>query len=575
MRRTLFVTFSFLAATVMALPQPAQGQTTSAPETLRLTVEDAVKMALDNNLDLNADRLDPQISDTQVAAAAGAYTPTFNTGLNSNNQLQPPSSFLIPSATRTDVITSTAGLSQRLPWFGTSYSLSWNATHTNSNSFLNSYNPLVQSGLNITASQPLLRDLQFDAARQQLATSRTNRDIADTRLRESVVHTTANVRSVYWNLVSAVATVDARKSALELAQELERVNKAKVDVGTSPPLDLVSAQAEVASDQEQLIIAETAVKQDEDALRVLIFDSSVRTNWNVKIEAIDSPPVATPTLDIDAAVTRALSERADLQRARKDIENAQTSVKFANNQRLPDVRLTAQYQTNGLGGTQVLRTGGFPGQIVGPGDVTPFSSVLNQLFNASYPTWLVGVNVSYPVGQSIEQANYARTRLEQSQSVERLKGDQARAIQQIRDAGWKVEMNTKRIDTTRAARELAEQRLDAERKRYEVGMSTSFLVIQAQRDLAQAKVNELSAILSYDLSLVDFEALQLAGPATQSSSSPTTSVGGQQPSTSGLATATQSTGVTSSSTGSGLPGSTSTTTTTPTVTGLPPIPQRQ
>jgi outer membrane protein len=575
MRRTLFVTFSFLAATVMALPQPAQGQTTSAPETLRLTVEDAVKMALDNNLDLNADRLDPQISDTQVAAAAGAYTPTFNTGLNSNNQLQPPSSFLIPSATRTDVITSTAGLSQRLPWFGTSYSLSWNATHTNSNSFLNSYNPLVQSGLNITASQPLLRDLQFDAARQQLATSRTNRDIADTRLRESVVHTTANVRSVYWNLVSAVATVDARKSALELAQELERVNKAKVDVGTSPPLDLVSAQAEVASDQEQLIIAETAVKQDEDALRVLIFDSSVRTNWNVKIEAIDSPPVATPTLDIDAAVTRALSERADLQRARKDIENAQTSVKFANNQRLPDVRLTAQYQTNGLGGTQVLRTGGFPGQIVGPGDVTPFSSVLNQLFNASYPTWLVGVNVSYPVGQSIEQANYARTRLEQSQSVERLKGDQARAIQQIRDAGWKVEMNTKRIDTTRAARELAEQRLDAERKRYEVGMSTSFLVIQAQRDLAQAKVNELSAILSYDLSLVDFEALQLAGPATQSSSSPTTSVGGQQPSTSGLATATQSTGVTSSSTGSALPGSTSTTTTTPTVTGLPPIPQRQ
>jgi outer membrane protein len=377
MRRTLFVTFSFLAATVMALPQPAQGQTTSAPETLRLTVEDAVKMALDNNLDLNADRLDPQISDTQVAAAAGAYTPTFSTGLNSNNQLQPPSSFLIPSATRTDVITSTAGLSQRLPWFGTSYSLSWNATHTNSNSFLNSYNPLVQSGLNITASQPLLRDLQFDAARQQLATSRTNRDIADTRLRESVVHTTANVRSVYWNLVSAVATVDARKSALELAQELERVNKAKVDVGTSPPLDLVSAQAEVASDQEQLIIAETAVKQDEDALRVLIFDSSVRTNWNVKIEAIDSPPVATPTLDIDAAVTRALSERADLQRARKDIENAQTSVKFANNQRLPDVRLTAQYQTNGLGGTQVLRTGGFPGQIVGPGDVTPFSSVLN------------------------------------------------------------------------------------------------------------------------------------------------------------------------------------------------------
>ena len=110
----------------------------------------------------------------------------------------------------------------------------------------------------------------------------------------------------------------------------------------------------------------------------------------------------------------------------------------------------------------------------------------------------------------------ARARLENTQAKERLKGAEAKVIQQVRDAGWKIEMNAKRIETTRAARELAEQRLDAERKRFEVGMSTSFLVIQAQRDLAQAKTNEVSAVLAYDLSLVDFEALQLAGPSTQS-----------------------------------------------------------
>jgi len=124
--------------------------------------------------------------------------------------------------------------------------------------------------------------------------------------------------------------------------------------------------------------------------------------------------------------------------------------------------------------------------------------------------------VSYPIGESSEQANYARARLERSQSEQRLKGSEARAIQQVRDAAWKVEMNAKRIETTRAALALAEQRLDAERKRFEVGMSTSFLVIQAQRDLAQAKNNELAAVLAYDLSLVDFEALQEASPASQS-----------------------------------------------------------
>jgi outer membrane protein TolC len=480
-------------------------------------VDDAVKLALDHNVDLNADRLDPQISDTRVAAANAAFLPTLNSGVNRNNQLQPPSSFLIPTPTRSDAVTSSAGMSQRLPWLGTSYSVSWNAVHTDSNSFLSSYNPLLQSGLTLNVSQPLLRDLSVDSTRQQLLSSHINRDIADTRLRESVVHTIANVKSAYWNLASAIANVDARASALNLAQELARVNKAKVDVGQSPPIDLVSAQAEVASDEEQLIIAQTAIRQTEDRLRLLIFDPTDRSIWNVRIEPIDTPPVATVTPDMDAAVTRALGGRADLVRARKDIDSAQANLKFSGNQKLPDVRLNASYAANGLGGTQVLRTGGFPGTIVGPGPATDFGTVLNQLLANNYPTWTVGLSVSYPIGRSNEEASYARSRLERTQAGERLKGSEARAIQQVRDAGWKIEMNAKRIETTRAASNLAEQRLDAERKRFEVGLSTSFLVIQAQRDLAQAKANELSAVLGYDLALVDFEALQEAGPAGQAS----------------------------------------------------------
>src|SRR5437899_6288856 len=345
MRKTFFVTF---AAAAIAATASAQ-----TPPTLRLPVDEAVSMALEHNVDLNADRLDPQISDTRVAAAAGVFKPTLNTAVNSNNQLVPPANFLIPTPTRTDLVTSTAGVSQRLPWYGTTYSLSWSAAHTNSNSFLNSYNPLLQSGLGANVSQPLLRDLKIDFARQQLATSKTNRDIADTRLRESIIHTTAAVKAAYWNLVSARGNVDARRSALDLAQELVRVNKAKVDVGSSPPLDLVSAQAEVAGNQEQLIIAETAVKQAEDRLRVLIFDPTGRDNWTIQIDPIDSPPAGTAALDVDAAVTKALETRADLQRVRKDIVNADTAVKYAGNQRLPDVRFNASYQASGLGGTEV------------------------------------------------------------------------------------------------------------------------------------------------------------------------------------------------------------------------------
>jgi HAE1 family hydrophobic/amphiphilic exporter-1 len=503
-----------LAAVALAAPVAAQTQP-PAGNSVRISVDDAVRMALDHNVDLSADRIDPQISDTRVAAANALFRPTFNSGLNRNNAIQPPSSFLIPTPTQNDAVTSNAGLSQRLPWFGTSYNVAWNAVHTNSNSFLSSYDPLVQSGLTLGFSQPLVRDLSIDAARQNLMATRIGRDVADTRLRESIVHTTANTRSAYWGLVSAIANVDARTQALNLSRELVRVNKAKVDVGQSPPLDLVSAEAEVAANEEQVIIAETLVHQAEDRLRLLIYDPTDRAVWALKLDPTDSPPIAQPALDVDAAITRALGGRTDIARSKKDIENADVNVKYTANQKLPDVRLNASYAASGLGGTQVLRDGGFPGTIVGPGSSIDFGSVLNQLFSHNYPTWVVGVSLSYPLGQSNEEANYARARLEKTQATERLKSNQGRAIQQVRDAAYKIDMNAKRIATTRAATNLAEQRLDAEQKRFDVGLSTSFLVIQAQRDLAQAKANEVSAVLAYDLALVDFEELQEAGPSGQ------------------------------------------------------------
>lgn len=528
---------SWFAAALFALaPIAALAQAPAAP--LRLTVDEAVKLALDNNLDLKTDRLDPQIGDTRVAAASGLFRPTVSSTVNRNNQLQPPSSLLFPESTRTDVVTTNVGLNQRLPWFGTSYSVGWDTSHTDSNSFLNSFNPLLRSGFSLVVSQPLLKDLFVDGARTNVTLSRNNRSIADTRLQESVVRTTAAVKAAYWNLVSARANVVARQASLRLAEELVRVNKAKVDVGQSPPIDLVSAQAEVASNQEQLIVAETTVKQSEDRLRVLIFDAARRDVWSIALEPSDTPPVGTAAIDVEAAVTNALRDRADLARARKDIENAGVALRLAGNQKLPDVRVNASYQASGLGGTEVLRTGGFPGTIVGPGQIVGFGNILDQLLRSDYPTWAVGVSVSYPVGRSAEDAVQARSRLEAQQAEQRMRSAEGRVIQQVRDAAWKVEMNARRLETVRAVRELAEQRRDVEQRRFEVGMSTSFLVIQAQRDLAQATQNELAAVLAYDLSLVDFEALQQAGPAGQATASAPQAVASVTPTTAATAVRT-------------------------------------
>ena len=157
-----------------------------------------------------------------------------------------------------------------------------------------------------------------------------------------------------------------------------------------------------------------------------------------------------------------------------------------------------------------MRTGGFPGVIVGS-ESTSYGDVLGQVFTMDYPAWTLGLTFSYPLGKSAAEANLARARIEKDQTAARLRSLETTAVRDVREAAWRVEQNQQRIETARLSRELAEQRLDAEQKRFDVGMSTSFLVIQAQRDLAIASNNELRSFLEYQLAVVAFETAQRVG----------------------------------------------------------------
>jgi outer membrane protein TolC len=270
----------------------------------------------------------------------------------------------------------------------------------------------------------------------------------------------------------------------------------------------------VAQRRENLIVARTAALQAEDVLRTLVFDPARTDFWTARLEPADAvPPVGEPP-DVDTAVRRALSERPDIAEARKQIQIGDTNVLLSRNQTLPDLRVQATYVTNGLGGSRLLRTGGFPGTIIGT-ESTSFGSVLGQILTADFPTWTLGVTLNYPIGRSVEEANLARARIERDQAAARLRNVELTAVREIRDAALRLEQNRQRIETAQLGRELAEQRLDAEQRRFEVGMSTSFLVIQAQRDLAVARNNELQASLDYQLAAVAFEAAQLTGRAQQ------------------------------------------------------------
>jgi outer membrane protein TolC len=493
------------------LPASAVSAQSSGPSaTLQLSLDEAVRMAIDNNPDLAAVRLGTRVQAERVSESQSAYAPVFSTVVGTSSHVAPPSNFLLGErgVDMRDLFTST-GVRQRLPWSAGTWNISWDTSRTATDNPLSSFDPSLQSGFQVAFSQPLLKDRRMDLARQQAIVSRRNLESAELRARESTVQTTAAVKQAYWTLKATLANVTVQQRSLELAEELVRQNRARVDIGQTPPLDLLQAQAEVAQRRENLIRANTAAGDAEDRLRRLIMDPADTSFWSMRLTPSDEPAMGGPLPDVDAVATASISTRYDLARARKELENIATSVEFFSDQKLPDVRLETSYRGSGLGGTQFLRSGGFPGSIIGTSR-KGYGGVLGQMFDNTYPSWSLGLTVNYSLGRSYEEAGLARAQIERRQAAQQIASLQLHIAGALRQAARQVHSTAERIEAARAGASVAKQRLDVEQRRYEAGLSTSFLVTEAQRDLLQAEVSLLQATLDHQSALVSFEALQEA-----------------------------------------------------------------
>jgi HAE1 family hydrophobic/amphiphilic exporter-1 len=323
--------------------------------------------------------------------------------------------------------------------------------------------------------------------------------------------TTRTVRNAYWNLAYAVASLAVQQQSLDLAQQSLRDTRARVEIGTTPPIDIVEAESEVAAREEAVIVAQANIASTEDTLRALVFDPSMPDFWTIRIEPTELPPFQPIVVDVDTAVRNALDRRTDLEQTRKSLEATDVNIRFYRNQTLPDVSANVNYGLQGLGGTQLVRGAspipGVPGPVTGEAQKS-YTSVLRDLLANDFPSWTAALTISYPIGTSSADANLARTRLQQSQAQTRLRNQQLQVATQVRQAARDVQTDQQRVQSTRASRQLAERRLEAEQRKFQAGTSTSFLVFQAQRDLSQARNNELRAILDYNQSVVDFETVQ-------------------------------------------------------------------
>ena len=480
---------------------------------LPLSIDEAVALGLKNNLGLEIERLNPQIQDEAIAQARAPYLPTLQASFGKSGSTFEPQDFTQGE----DIITSSgltssfSFLQPSLPLLNTNIQAQVVGGRTSTTVPGARFNPDLSSRLSLQATQPLWRDLVINPVKTRVEQAVISRQIADITLRERVVGTERNVRQAYWQLVGAIERLNVARQNLDLSNEQLRANRVRVEVGTMAPIDIIAAQAEVAGNEEAVITAEAGIRSAEDQLRTLIFDPNSTEFWSARIQPTNEPQLQPLEVNLNAAITAALESRTDIVRARKNLQISDLDVKLAKNDVSPDISLNASVNANGSGGTRFTY---LPGTFLLDPDNPPldrsFGSALGDAFGFAYPQWNVNVSYAYPLGKQVEKATRARVTLQRRQADSQLKQLELGITQQVRQTARNVNTNYQRVQTTRVARELAEQRLAAQQKRFDVGLSTLFELTQAQRDVVLQRNNELNAIIDYNQSLVDFQLVQVA-----------------------------------------------------------------
>ena len=379
--------------------QPARPLNASAaPTVLKITPDEAVRMALENNLGVKADRLGPQISTYAVAEARAAYALNLTAQTFTRSATAPPTDFLTTGADNSilssDNFTTGAGIQQFVPWGGGRYTLGIDASRLKTNNPTNPFNPQVDSSLTASYTQPLLRNFSIDGARQNLLQSQKSQEIADVQLRQTLTQTSRAVRNSYFNLVNAIGQLQVAQKSLELAQTSLKNNQKKVELGTIAPIDIVQAEAEVARTEEQVIVAEGQIQSAEDALRVLVMNPSQPDFWTTKLEPGEQPTLAPQPLNVEVAIANALANRTDLIQTRKQTEQTDISMKYLRNQQLPSIDVTGNYNVQGVAGTQFQfdrNSAAFPPPILSQSQRS-FGDALQDVFGNDFKTWSLTVN---------------------------------------------------------------------------------------------------------------------------------------------------------------------------------------
>lgn len=476
---------SALLLAALALAPAAQAQQPAANEPQRISLRDAVITALQNNLDIAVTRFDPQIDQQSVVVAEAQFDPAVRAAASYQSEESEPSSDF--DSAEVETWDASIGWVDPLQWGG-QYSLDLIFTDVSRRGTAFFLPEQSDANLTFRYDQSLFRNFGVEINRTEIEQALVTKRISEAELERQVEQTIEDVEIAYWTLLGALRQYDVAVASLDLAKDFLRQTKIRVEVGTLPPIEITTAEAEVADREERVIVARTGIGNAEDALRALLRVPEDSAEWYRPLVPSDPAGFEPVQVDLREAVETGLRNRAEVRQAELAVRSAELTQRFQENQARPDLRASAFVSS---GGNNFDATDPSQDRWESFGELLDWD---NNAYGAS-------LNYVYPIGNRSAKAQRTRARLATERSRTQLDAVKQAIRVEVRDAVRNLEANALRVATTRANVALQRKKLDSEQKRYENGLSTAFQVLEFQTDLRDAEAREINAIMDYNRAL--------------------------------------------------------------------------
>jgi HAE1 family hydrophobic/amphiphilic exporter-1 len=515
--------------------------------TMPLSMNDAIRTALQNNNEIEVSRDDVRFAEQQLISLQGVYEPIFSVTPQYIHNITPQQSSLGGSGstgkTTTTIFNFNPSVTKSFEKGGGTYTLTFSNSRTNTSNSFNLINPFYSSNLSLQITQPLLRNRSIDSNRHAIRVQKKRLEQSDSDFRQQTIQIISQVQAAYWNLVFALRNQQNQLDSLNVARQNMRDIEAEISAGAKAPLDRAQVQTDIATREANLYIATQSVSTAENSLKQLMLKDPSSPQWSAQLTPTDQPSFDLSPVSLSAALDDAHKNRPELRRLnlQKDINSV--DIQFYQNQTLPQVDIQSTVAATGLAGTQVgtpagtlvplisgnpatnssafllaqiqaLRTNaGLPIATVpnvatsgvAPYLIGGYGKDLTNLFGLGTRNMTVGVAISFPLHNKTAEANLAGARIQKEQLDASYRSQDQAIEMDVRNAAQSVDTAQKRVVASRAARESAEQQLAGEQKLYEVGRSTTFLLLQRQQELTAARTNELQAQTDYNKALADLQ----------------------------------------------------------------------